>query len=383
MTIHALKDLRRPALAGGLVLALACGHTDPFATPPYGTDQPLDPTPPVRLTLNPGPDREASWLPDGSGILYSSQQSGRRDHDVCFAELPPTGGSQRTLICDFSALGGDTLNAVEYPVQTDDGRLAFLKAGNPTNATQPIVEAISVAPSLDPRMGVEVVRTPYTVAGEPTHQTITDLRWLSPTQLAFVGSFRAYRHPCDFCQQVDTIRTGLKVGVLDLATPRSPPAFLSGTDHASGVGRGATADEVYYTLAGDTRVYRRSLATGETAVAHDFGAAGIVRDLHVVGDRLAAIVGGRVTFSLDPDFGPVQWDSGGMIHVVSLSSGSDLSLNGPGLFRRPALSPEGTQLVAEGYPLIITQRLPSATEPLPPPDTTVSRDGDLYLFAAP
>ncbi len=43
------------------------------------------------------------------------------------------------------------------------------------------------------------------------------------------------------------------------------------------------------------------------------------------------------------------------------------------LYRRPALSPDGTRVVAEGFPLIIT-RLDSAA------DTTVSKSGDLYLF---
>jgi hypothetical protein len=45
------------------------------------------------------------------------------------------------------------------------------------------------------------------------------------------------------------------------------------------------------------------------------------------------------------------------------------------LFRRPALSPAGDQLVAEGYPLVITS--------FPVPDTTVSRAGDIYLFTTP
>ena len=73
MVTGAPKDPCWLALAGGALLVLACGHTEPFSTPPYGTNQPFDPTPPVRLTLNTGPDRGASWLPDGSGILYSAQ----------------------------------------------------------------------------------------------------------------------------------------------------------------------------------------------------------------------------------------------------------------------------------------------------------------------
>ena len=40
------RDLRGLALAGSALLAHRCGHTDPFDTPPYGTTQPFDPTPP-------------------------------------------------------------------------------------------------------------------------------------------------------------------------------------------------------------------------------------------------------------------------------------------------------------------------------------------------
>ena len=112
MVIASPKDLSRLALAGGALLALACGHTDQFGAPPYGTTQPFDPTPPVRLTMNEAADRGASWLPDGSGILYSAQQLGRADADVCLAELPPGGGSQRRLVCDLTRLGVDTSNAI-------------------------------------------------------------------------------------------------------------------------------------------------------------------------------------------------------------------------------------------------------------------------------
>jgi hypothetical protein len=376
------KDPRRLALAAGVLLALACSHTDPFSTPPYGATEPLDPTPPVRLTRNSGPDREASWLADESGILYASQQPGRSDRDVCLALLPPGGGSQRSLVCDLTALGGDTLNAIDYPVAAADGRLAFLKTGNPTDLTTPLVEAVTVSPGLDPRKGAEVARMPYTVPGEPTHNTVTGLRWLDAGQLIFVGSRRGYRPSCMRCLQLDTIVTGLKVGVLDVTSPGSTPVLIDGTDFASGVTPGGPG-EIYYTLGGDTRVYRRVMATGEVSVVHDFGAAGIVRDVHAVGNRLAAIVGGRVAFAVDSTFGPVQWDSGGIVHVLDLASGSDVVLEGPAqsLFRHPALAPNGDRIVAEGYDLIVVE--------IPTEDggvvvqTTVSHDGDLYLFDVP
>lgn len=385
MVTRSPKDLRRLALAGGTLLVLACGHTDPFTAPPYGATSPLDPTPPVRLTYNPGPDRAASWLADGSGILYSSQQASRPDRDVCLAELPPQGGSQRRLVCDLSVLGEDTVNAVEFPVAGADRRLAFVKAGNPPTISRPIVEAVTVAPDLDPRMGSEVVRLPYTVPGEPMHNTVTSLRWLGSTRLTFVGSLRGYRNACMLpCVRIDTVESGLKIGIVDLSAPGSAPGLLPGTEFASGVSPGASDGEIYFTLGGDTRVYRRNLASGETSVAHDFGAAGIARDVHVVGNKLVAIVGGRAHFVVDPTFGQIQADSGGFLHVVDLASGSDALLGEfqAATFRHPALAPTGDRVVAEGYPLVIGQ-IPGPEPGTVVPDTTVSRDSDLYLFTAP
>lgn len=376
MVTGSAKDFCRVALAGGAVLALACGHTDPFSSSPYGTTQPFDPTPPVRLTLNEGPDRGASWLPDGSGILYSSQQNGRRDDDVCLAELPPTGGSQLRLICDLSPLDDLTKNDIESPVVGTDGRLAFVNAIGDVGAVSPNRVALSVAAGLDPSTATEVQAIPYTIPGEPRHSGVTDLRWQGDNSLVYVGGTSTFRVPCLGCQ-ADTIFTGLKAVLLDLNSGTGPAA-VPGTESASGVTPGLSSDEVLYTLGGDTRVFRRVLSTGEVTVAYDFGSAGIARDVHVAGGHLAAIVGGRVAFSVDPELGPTQWDSGGIVHVVDLASGADVALPGPGLFRRPALAPTGDRVVAEGYPLIVISHLDS-----PVKDTLVGRAGDLYLFGLP
>jgi hypothetical protein len=376
------KDLCRAALAGGALLALACGHTDPFSTPPYGTNQPFDPTPPIQLTLNVGADRGASWLPDGSGILYSSQQLGRPDADVCLAELPPDGGTQRRLVCDLTRLGSDTNNAIESPTVAEDGALAFVKASGSIGSNNPSREALAVAPGLDASGAADVQRIPYTLPGESQHGAVTHLHWLRTSRLVYVGALFATRQLCTLCV-ADTIVSGLKVAVLDLSPPGASPVTLPGTDFASGVTPGASSDEIYYTLNGDTRVYRRVFSTGDVSVAHDFGPAGVARDVHVAGGRMTAIVGGRVKFSTDPALGPVQWDSGGVVHVVDLSSDADVALgSGARLFRRPALAPAGDRVVAEGYALIITDGFDPVTQ-TPRKDTTVSRASDLFLFATP
>ena len=59
-----------------------------------------------------------------------------------------------------------------------------------------------------------------------------------------------------------------------------------------------------------------------------------------------------------------------------------VALEGAGEFRHPAISPAGDRLVAEGYPLIIVTFEDPATGELLA-DTTVSHNGDLYLFGAP
>lgn len=119
---------------------------------------------------------------------------------------------------------------------------------------------------------------------------------------------------------------------IDLDLPGALPRRVPGTDYASGVSVGATEDDVYYTLLGDARVFHQVLSSGAVDVAYDFGSAGVARDAYVVGNRMAAIVGGRVAFGTDPSCGPTQWDRGGTLHLVDLQARTDLTLNRPGCF---------------------------------------------------
>jgi hypothetical protein len=351
--------------------ALACSHSESFANPETG-EEPFDPTPPVRLTLNPAQDGSPSWLADGSAILYSAQQLDRVDVDVCLAELPATGGQQRRLLCDIPG-DGESTDAAQSSAPSADGRVALLSAGNGNiGGTSPVFLDLALLPTLDALNAQRVRALPFAPAGGTPQDYAGHLRWLTADALVYVGQHFLTKQDCPPCPR-DTVIASTEVTTLtvDGATAAAVP----GTEGATGVAPILDGSAILYTLPNDTRIYRRVLGSGEVTVVHDFGAAGIARDVHAAGNRVAAVVGGRVAFSVHPSLGPVQWDSGGVLHVFELEAEGSQSLDtAERLYRRPALSHDGSRIVAEGYPLIIT--------PLPGGgvDTTVSKSGDIYLF---
>jgi hypothetical protein len=355
-------------------LSAACSHSEPFSNP-QGSDTPFDPGPPARLTLNPAHDGNPAWLADGSGILYSSQQLDRADSDVCLAELPPTGGRQRRLICDIPG-ERSTTDAVQSPAAALDGRLAFVSAGNSSLAgTSPVFIEIAMSTTLDAGNAQTVRGLPFTPAGGVIQDYAGYLRWLTPAQLVYVGQeFRVLR-PCgDIACPYDTLIYGTEVTLLDLSAETATATAVPGTAQATGVAPILDGAAILFTLPNDTRIYRRALSSGDVTVFRDFGPAGVVRDVHASGNRVAAVVGGRVAFSVDPRVGPTQWDSGGVVHLLDLEGNDEAVLDTPErLYRRPALSPDGSRVVAEGFALIVTG-------PAQDPDTTVSKSGELYLF---
>jgi len=183
-------------------------------------------------------------------------------------------------------------------------------------------------------------------------------------------------------QQVEEIvRTGIGLVVLDLSA--IPPALrvVPNTEDISSVTVSAGGHAVYFTRNNERWIYQLVLANSAYRTAYGFPPGEIARDVQVAGRRLVAVVGGKVSYQDDPVLGPLQRDHGGRLWVVDLETGAANVLVVEGrFFRRPALSPDGTRLVAEAYETTITSRPESLGGGA---DTVVGNVADLWLFDLP
>ena len=330
------------------LLALACAHGEPFAVEDQSRDGPLLATPPVRLTYNDGDDRTAAWLPDQSGILYSSERLDRLDHDRCLLVLPPAGGSVRRSNCEDAVAHEDSTDRFEAAAVNADGRIVFLRAVSTIGLQKGPALHLMLGSVDDPAAAAPVTIVPYFASSGKTHFHVSHTQWLGPDRFVYLAEDLFYQGSTFL---PDTFSTGLEIVRGDIAGEAVTLTVVAGTELASSVAAGPDEDTIYFTLGGDSRVFRQSLSTGERTVLHDFGTGNIARDVQVRGSTLVAIVGRSVLFQFEEAHGMVQRDEGGDLYVVNLASGSTQSVSlEETLFRRPALSPDGRFVVVEASP---------------------------------
>ena len=339
----------RPCLRLPVLLAATltgCSHSQPFDTAYYGAPPPPAGTE-TRLTYNFGNDRGPAWLPGGTGFYYSRQELDRSDRDWCLALMPRGGGGIRREICDVVPAAIDSINGWQSPGPGPDGRLGFMRTSAPAalNPVAPYRSELVTVALADPADARVLKVLPGLAPSGRGYEAVSQIRWLSPSSIVYLAERVVYRAPCGSCP-VDTLRWGLELVKADLGGPVPVFSMLPGSDQASSVAV-VGSDTVYYTTNGDSRVYRLVLSTETISVVHDFGAT-IVRDVQVAGDRLVAVVGGSVSFTNDSLVGPLQRDNGGVLYLLNLGSPTAFPLTGPfESFRHPALSPDGSRLVAE------------------------------------
>ena len=326
----------------------ACEHTQPFRPDDYPPGVPNGSGSLIRLTYNPGQDLAPSWLPDGSGFLYTMERDDREDRDRCLARMPARGGSITALICDRVPAADDSVDTYSAAAVAPDGRMAYFRTSASLSLGRPLTpdyEELVLGSLLHPE-DVRVLQSLPTLGPSGRVQdALAQLAWLGDSSLVYVAQKVFYIDPCRGCPP-DTLPSGLEIARLDFGGPTPRLTMLPGSDQASSLAM-SSADTVYYTINGDSRVFRLVLSADSIAVVHDFGATLIARDVRVVGNRMVAVVGGNVSFGVDPGAGPIQRDGGGQLLAVDLQTGTEVPLAPPELlFRHPALAPDGRHVVA-------------------------------------
>jgi hypothetical protein len=374
-----ISPLRRAASPVWIAIAvLACDHTSAFSPADQGTATPFAPGSPARITFSVGDDRTASWLPDGSAIIYSSEQLDRRDHDRCLQFLPPTGGQVTRRACNLQPVSlDDSTDRYEAPAVSPTGDLIYTLARSWIGLQKGPRMALVLGTLAQPFAGArELTPIPYFASSGRTHSSVTEISWAGPGRVVYLGQMLFYEGSTFL---PDTFYTGLDVVVGDIRSDGITLTALPGTDYASGVSVDpADPDVIYFTLGGESKVYRQSLASGERAVLFDFGAGHVVRDPQVSGNHLVAIVDGSVLFQFEEPHGYVQRDEGGDLAIVDLASGAIRTVQLlETLFRRPAIAPDGSRFVVEASPRVPVHVIAQSDF------TAINHRPDLWLFDLP
>lgn len=346
----------RPALPlwaiATLVLSVSsCSHSDTFTPADPSTDQPFATSPPIRLTLNPLADRTPSWFPDGSAFIYAfSDGFSQLQNDQCLGIMSPTGGTRRD-ICNTGAFADDSTDTFAFPAVSSGGQVAYVRGSKPISAQTDRFVALVYGPLNDPAHFVTVRTLPFQ-SGSTFYTSAEDLTWLGETRFALLGTLDTSIQCADppQCSVNLLIRSGRNILLAYLTGDTPSVGAIPGTSWATSVARGSSDDEIFYTIAASSQVFRQRLSGGTAELVHDFLARGIARDVTVAGRRLAAVVGGSVTVYDDGAGNPIQQDAAGHLVLVDLDTGSEQELSAPlTLFRHPTLAPDGSSVVAEAY----------------------------------
>jgi hypothetical protein len=330
----------------GLVLPLlaGCGHGEPFSSRYLPEDGPIGSLQPRQLTRSPGEDQFPSWSPDGSALLYSFVDPVTMDR--CVGQMPGGGGQVVVFRCPTDDRANDSLDQAIEPMMRGDGSVAWVHLHSARERQIHDGGSLYLGSLDGTRPPRRLWHFPYLAPTGSVHFGATNLRWMPGDRLLYIGIDYLIRAVCFGCKP-DTVVISREVMLLDASQPSPSPAPIAGTAEATSIWPTADSTGFYFTRAGDARVWQRPLdGGGLPTLVHDFVSGGIVRDVSVVGQRLAAVVGGKVSYGFEESIGLRQLDSGGVLTMVDLSTSAATQIDTL-LYRRPVLSPDGRRLVAE------------------------------------
>src|ERR1041385_2950550 len=201
---------------GALLLLAACAHADVAPSeqpenPPFETG-----SWPRQLTYNVYDDRQPSWLPDGSGILYSTQRANQStDNDRCIALLPAEGGTQLWRRCETDAENIlDTMDVWEWPSAGPDGRTFFVRTTAWIHALKYGYPRMELVRGYDFEHRKLLRTLPFFTSSGRQELAAWTPRWLARDKIAYLGVLEFWEGET-FAP--DTFFTGEEVMLLQLA----------------------------------------------------------------------------------------------------------------------------------------------------------------------
>ena len=173
-----------------LLMLAACDHAAPFAPVVPVEPGPLEPGITARLTFNGADDRTASWLPDGSALIYSSEElEAPADHDRCLRIMPAAGGSIVRSICERRPGYQDSTDVFQSPAVSPGGRLLYLRATDWIGKQKAPRMEVVLATLDDPLPGTTVTPVPYFASSGRTHGLVAFPAWLDDDQFVYLGQY--------------------------------------------------------------------------------------------------------------------------------------------------------------------------------------------------
>ena len=263
--------------------------------------------------------------------------------------LPPEGGTIQQQFCPTDPVQRDSTNLYDAAAVSAEGRVFFHNVVSWIGQQKLGEASLALGSFDDPINSTRLTLLPYTAPNGKIHSSIRSPAWIGPNAVVYLAEQLFYQGSSFY---PDTFVTGLDIVRLDLSGAVPVFEVIPGTDYASSVAVTSEAGVIYYTLGGDSRVFRRDLASGTVTVVFDFGPGEIVRDVTLSGTRLVAVVGGSVLYQFEPaQAGNVQRDEGGNLHFVDLATSSHtVFATDSVLFRHPVFSPDGNRIVVEASP---------------------------------
>ncbi|MDX2260631.1 MAG: hypothetical protein SFU84_02895 [Gemmatimonadales bacterium] len=188
-----------PAL---LLLAAACGHSEPYTTAPTQNDGPFSAGAPTRLTFGSSTDSAAALTSDGQGVLYFF--TGFTNGDRCIGLLPPGGGTRRWELCDTRFEAADSGKSYSAPALNSDGQLLYISALARRGRDAPDRTTLWLADSALPFQRRALISFPINVGGQGV-SWLSDAQWTGPESFIARAGLLNVQRACPNCTLDTTV----------------------------------------------------------------------------------------------------------------------------------------------------------------------------------